>query len=472
MIVNSLIKCKRRLNILFVVSVSLGLFVFSGCSGDIKNVTQVVEPPVVESSIQTAENEGDLTVEDGTDSEGKDLELSQNPIQNQPVTDLVFLEGKQLGTLKVDNRVLTPDQTMMKGVRIAFQLEKSLSHVLVHVIDAQGSLVGTFETVYKPIIDEDAGWDMNCYEATMADLVPGTVYQYVIEAEGLVSSLSSFRIPEVDEATTLLFLGDAQGYAQRHYDHLRDVYEEALTVAETRGTVDLTYMAGDIVDIGDNEEQWSYFYRSMEPFLMESLFITAIGNHDTKSESQLYRSAFNYPINGITGLEDRNFYIDLPFARIAVWDTESSDTFDAQGQWLKDIMSQVPDKFKLVLMHRSAYPMSYDEGYIRELSTFFEVAEIDLVLSGHDHIYNRTTMKADHQVDIQEGVTYIVGGSSSGSKYYETDEVEQRYWKNVVYDDDNPVFTLINISETTLKIEAYAQTSSGIETIDSFTLKK
>ena len=79
------------------------------------------------------------------------------------------------------------------------------------------------------------------------------------------------------------------------------------------------------------------------------------------------------------------------------------------------------------------YPISYNELNIREFSTVFEECNIDLVLSGHDHIYSRTTMHNNNQVETNNGSTYVVGGSASGSKYYKEKAIDGgRYWEHII----------------------------------------
>ena len=69
---------------------------------------------------------------------------------------------------------------------------------------------------------------------------------------------------------------------------------------------------------------------------------------------------------------------------------------------------------------------------------------IDLVLSGHDHIYSRTSMLKGILTPPPDGVVYVCGWSSSGSKYYaEDNETSFRYWRDIVYDRNTPVYSII-----------------------------
>ena len=126
--------------------------------------------------------------------------------------------------------------------------------------------------------------------------------------------------------------------------------------------------------------------------------------------------------------------------------------------------------YKVVLMHRSAYPMSYDEADVRALHADFEEMGVSLVLSGHDHIYNRTEMYGGEKAP-GSGIAYVVGGCSSGSKYYDADSTG-RPWQDVVYDENNPVFSVLKLRDGVLSFEAYALKDGESVLVDQFTVLK
>ena len=381
--------------------------------------------------------------------------------------------GESDGELRPTHVILSPIEDYSHGVGITFNLDVFSEEVEVIVIDDTMTLVGKYmvEPSVMEVLDTSGMYDVYVYKAILNGLKAGTIYQYIISYEDDYSKIFTFETINAEEPTTLSFFGDTQGYLDSQYEAFRKTYDIAKYLTEEAGkTIDLNYIAGDIVDDGGNYDQWKFFYNQTEDIFNEHQLITAIGNHDVYNGPDYYVNSFNYPSNGIKGLEERSFYIDLPYARIGVFDTESTLTYIEQAEWLIQIMSEATQPFKIVLMHRSAYPMAYYEAYIRQLSLVFEVADIDLVLSGHDHIYSRTTMEVDKKVELDEGVTYIVGGSSTGSKFYGTLDEDTRYWKNVVYDDNYPVFTLIDIGKQKLEVKAYSIIEDEVHVIDSFEL--
>lgn len=361
----------------------------------------------------------------------------------------------------VEDVVLSPDTEPWTSVCLSFHMDADYSDLKVVVTDTNQRIIGEYKSVVR---ESSASYAEDVetyyeYETTMAGLQPDSNYEYYLVSGDLYSAGGSFKTMSAEIGTTMLFFGDPQGYLKSQYDVLIENYKQAVEAAESDAKdVDLIYVAGDIADSSvpdKNIQEWNYFFDSMKEPLAEHLFVSAIGNHDVYGFDGLYAGNFNYPKNGVEGLEDTNFYFDLPYARVAVWNTEVPSMFERQEMWLKEIMESSNKPFRIVLMHRSAYPMSYNEPYIRDLAAAFEEAGIDLVLSGHDHIYSRTTMG---------GVTYVVGGSSTATKIYTADT--DRDWVDCFYDEEHPVFTVVDIEETWIYIKAYAVEKEGIKLID------
>lgn len=415
--------------------------------------------------------------EDGSNGSGSTPISKSSDLMNDPsdtkITVPYEFQG-DLGGLSLSSVIITPLEKYADGIGLTFNLEVSSEEVKVIVLDDLKRFVGEYLTdvTMMEVANSRGNHYLNVYKTSLSGLEAGQSYYYVIQGEKDYSKLYEFSTFSDEKATTMAFFGDTQGYLNSQYEAFRHTYDIAESLAKkTSNGIDLNYIAGDIVDDGGNYDQWGFFYDNVEDAFSEHQFISAIGNHDVYNGPDPYINSFNYPSNGVLGLEERSFYVDLPYARVAAFDTESTLSYRDQAQWLLDVMSDAKQAFKIVLMHRSVYPMSYNEAHIRELAVIFEAADIDLVLSGHDHIYSRTTMEADKQVALNAGVTYIVGGSSTGSKFYETIDESSRYWKNVAYDEDYPVFTLLEIGEDKIVVKAYSISEDEAQLIDSFELK-
>ena len=238
--------------------------------------------------------------------------------------------------------------------------------------------------------------------------------------------------------------------------------------------VDLSLLAGDVSDSGQLYSEWTDIDKAFGSYLGSGIWGATIGNHDSYFDAQTFTSMFYGPDNG-SYTTARNYSFEIGDMVVYNLDTEAVYSYDPEfkGQIakMKEVFANSNKNYKVVLMHRSSYPQNYDEADVRELHKVFDELDVDLVLSGHDHIYSRTNMDGGNKVEKGNGTYYVVGGCSSGSKYYGAD-VNGRPWTDVVYDDDNPVFSVLKTVDHQLCFEAYAMEGNGSRKIDSFTIGK
>lgn len=447
---------------------------------EIKRLSMII---VIVFLISSLVNIGSF-IEDTPETIERNQQLDQVPPLVAAPTEVVntvaptrvkALASATLDSLKVTRVVLTPGVDPRSTMRITFNMTNKIEAVEVMVMDEEGYEVGkTIATATELSVakdnenSEDDHSDselLYVYKAELNGLKAGTQYTYVVKAGTDYSRLMTFRTLR-QSTTEIAFFGDIQGYKLSQYERIDQVFDAALNKMPS---LDLAYLAGDIVDNGGAMNQWHYLDMASSDVLESNLFISTIGNHDVYGGPNIYTHTFNYPKNGPAELEERCFYIDLPNGRIASIDTESYSLYEEQRVWLESVMSDV-EGFKIVLMHRSVYPISYDEAHVRTWSKTFDHLNIDLVLSGHDHVYSRTTMKNEEKVEAGQGTTYIVGGSGSGSKFYYDMNEGHRHWKDVVYDDDYPVFTLLDIQASEVIVAAYALIDGKSELVDFFRL--
>ena len=296
------------------------------------------------------------------------------------------------------------------------------------------------------------------------DLEPGTEYEYYV-GDG-TSNSSAYSFKTTNDSLDIIFLGDPQNSNVAGYQITSNVIEAAFNKLPSAS---LVMYAGDIVDNVTLESQWDAFHSVIGKYNTNYISAAATGNHDVITN---YSDPFIYSLtpnqNGVDVIGSCYSFV-AGNALIAVIDTETASKFDAQAKWLKNLMLTTDKDFKIVLMHRSPYASNYDEPYIRDYwPQVFEDAGVDLVLSGHDHVYASTTMKDGKKVSVNEGVTYVVGGTS-GQKYYSANNLSMRYWLDFVYDDDYPIFSTISIKDRKLSLNSYALiggTSKLINTIN------
>ena len=306
--------------------------------------------------------------------------------------------------------------------------------------------------------------------AYVTGLTPDTTYYYKVGNDNGWSSTLSFTTLKTSGDATMLFFGDVQG----GYAAFPNVLDKAVAQYPEAS---LFMLAGDI---NDSEarlyDEITLFDDYAKTYLNNNIWAAAIGNHDAYNGGHVFSNYFYGPNNGIdSGSGVRNYYFEFNDAIIFNLDTEAGfasydPSYVKQSNLLRTVMNETTKKYKIVLMHRSTYPMNYNEANVRALSSVFEELEIDLVISGHDHVYNRTTMLEGNKVEVNNGVTYVVGGSS-GTKFYNADTVP-RPWENIVYDDNFPVFSAIRFSNGNLLFSAHSIVDNRVSRIDNFTISK
>jgi len=94
----------------------------------------------------------------------------------------------------------------------------------------------------------------------------------------------------------------------------------------------------------------------------------------------------------------------------------------------------------------------------------FDQANVDLVLSGHDHIYARTDLLVGgvEATDPDTGSIYFIGGSS-GHKLYQVDPGEASMYEFYLATTVSTI-SMISITSNQILIESIDQTGSIVDT--------
>lgn len=308
------------------------------------------------------------------------------------------------------------------------------------------------------------------HKVILTGLNPNTSYTYVVGDGTNESAENEFTTTVDTTGTKLVFIADPQATNTSDYGKTKTLLDKAYA---NNTDIQAILSAGDIVDDVNFYSQWQALHSVLGGYLTSNIFATASGNHDViRGYGEPLNWTFPGTSNGVEGTLGLNYYFELGDIAIAVVDTESPATLTAQGDWLVDKFENTTKTFKIVLMHRSCYPTFYDEPAIRNgWYPIFDEAKVDLVLSGHDHVYNRTAMKQNSKVSVGVGPTYVVGGSS-GAKYYAASNVESKPWLDVIYDDHNNVYSIIETNGQVLTFKAFALVGDTAQQIDTFIIDK
>jgi hypothetical protein len=240
---------------------------------------------------------------------------------------------------------------------------------------------------------------------SLADtLEPDTIYCYRVMDHGqaLTERIGFRTAPSRDSNRTIgvLAFGDSGAGSSDQYSLLGQMEDVPYEVMIHTG--DLAYESGTLSEIEHNVfDVYSDLFRHIP-------FYPASGNHDYSTLSGApFRSVFALPENG----NDEKWYsYDWGRIHFVALDTESD--YETQMTWLDADLSATTLPWKIVYLHRPPYSSGNhgSDTRLRNLiAPILESRGVQLLLSGHDHHYERMTP--------QNGVQYIVTGGGGRGTY-------------------------------------------------------
>ena len=184
-------------------------------------------------------------------------------------------------------------------------------------------------------------------------------------------------------------------------------------------TGDNNYPDGAADTIDENIGQ--FFHEFISPYkgsygggALKNRFFPSLGNHDWHSTgAQPYLDYFTLPGN--------ERYYDFTFGPLHFFvldsDSDEPDGVDrdsVQAAWLQSQLANSKYPWKIVYMHHPPYS-SGEHGDVDRMQWPFAKWGADVVISGHDHTYERIS---------RDGILYFVNGLGGSSKYAFRDIVE------------------------------------------------
>jgi hypothetical protein len=258
------------------------------------------------------------------------------------------------------------------------------------------------------------------FHATLSGLEPDTTYVYSVGdgAEHRWTELAEFTTaPARVKPFSFIYMGDAQNGLDRWGSLVHTAFRERPDAA-------FYIMAGDLVNRGNDRDDWDSLFENAKDIYDRRQLVPAIGNHENQGgHPSLYLKEFDLLKNGPQGVEaERAYWFEYSNALFVVLDTNSSAA--SQASWLEEVLSKSSAAWKFVIYHHPAYSSapSRDNPSIRQhWLPLFDKYHVDMALQGHDHAYLRTYPMKDEKpvASPKEGTVYIV--SVSGIKMYDQD---------------------------------------------------
>lgn len=215
---------------------------------------------------------------------------------------------------------------------------------------------------------------------------------------------------------------------------------------------------GFVIMLGDNlyggssaRDYESRFERPYKPLLDAGvLFYASLGNHDDQSE-------ISYTPFHMGG----NRYYTYIEGNTEFFVLDSNYLDGTQLDWLQKELQKSKAVWKVAYFHHPLYSSGKTHGSDKDvrvvLEPVFEKYRVNVVFSGHDHVYER--------IFPQNGILYFVMGSSGKLRNGDL----KRDWLNAAGFDSDRSFMLVEIAGDELYFQTISRTG---KTVDSGTFKK
>jgi hypothetical protein len=204
-------------------------------------------------------------------------------------------------------------------------------------------------------------------------------------------------------------------------------------------TFDFAVHLGDIVYGSTNTSgdasyatYQSWFFNIYTSWLKRKPFFPSMGNHDSRSTNnngQAYLDLFVLPDDaGASAYPDhaeRYYSFDYGPVHFVALDTEFAfqDPLRRQAQlaWLKTDLSSTSKLWKIAFWHRAPYSSKGEHGSdltVRQaFGPIMEQYGVQLALTAHEHMYERTVPWRESTSSARQAVTYVVSGGGGARLY-------------------------------------------------------
>ena len=241
--------------------------------------------------------------------------------------------------------------------------------------------------------------------ARIEGLASDTRHHYRVRTPEGESAFGAFRTFPASPASPVAFIvtGDSRSNHVQHAKLVARVLSEA---------PDFLVSTGDLVGDGRDASDWDVFFKTEEALLRSTPFFPAMGNHDAMgllNETKLNRWFGR----------GRYYQVDAgPVILLLVDTTLAFGGGSVQAAWLEERLAAAKAakaegraSWIVAVHHHPAFSSSHhgsEPSVQRELVPLYEAAGVDLVLNGHDHVYERSE---------SHGITYIVTGGAGAPLY-------------------------------------------------------
>ena len=235
--------------------------------------------------------------------------------------------------------------------------------------------------------------------------------------------------------------GDEVGIAQQMF------------ASHQRSSLDFVISAGDNIYPNGSERYFAkHFEHPFANLLKDRIkFYTVLGNHDVEEGRQ---DQCQYPLFNMGGAS--YYKVERGNGLAEFFMLDSNDFDRTQSAWLESSLRDSKAAWKIAVFHHPIYSSGKKHGSAvglrRQLEPLFTRYGVDVALSGHDHIYERTKP--------QQNVQYFVTGA--GGKVRGGDVDRGSNIRAASFDDDNH-FMVFEIEGSQARFQAISARGAVVD---------
>lgn len=264
---------------------------------------------------------------------------------------------------------------------------------------------------------EKTGSARRLHALTATGLEPKTSYKYELHrgaADGPLAGGGTFTTaprPAAGASFSFLVYGDSRSDPGAH---------RAVVEAMRKVPSDFLVNTGDLVALGDDEGDWASFFEVETPLLCDRCAFASVGNHELTNPSlqgaNLPFLQYFAPIRE-GGAEARELHASFRWGNARFFLLNAMDDWgDEEKTWLEAELARARGEadleHRVAVLHHGPFssgPHGNNKRLHQRGIAGLLAREVDLVVSGHDHLYERGTGGGD--------LKYVVSGGAGAPLY-------------------------------------------------------
>ncbi len=255
------------------------------------------------------------------------------------------------------------------------------------------------------------------YQADISGLQPGTSYSYAATMDGQILTSGpaefSFTTPAPGKFSFLSF-GDSGADSPEQIALIQQMSAEP-GIAKVIHVGDIAYFSGTYAEFDAN------YFGLYAPLMSRMPFFATPGNHDYETNNAApYLAGSAAPASNVPAADLGRYYsFDWGDAHFVSVDSNLLPTSAASRMlaWLDNDLAATGKFWKIVFLHHPPYPTGTHLGdpicaqVQRSVNPIVENRGVQLVLSGHEHGYERSwPLLGGQRVQSGPSTTYVITG--------------------------------------------------------------